>query len=284
MSGKRYYIWFMGLLMLCCLSGCRVNRPSDVLSPHAMEKFLYDYHLAQSVSNGLPADEKYKSKALIDWALESNGIDSATFERSLVWYTRYPKEFAKIYKKLYVRIDDEYKQTSNAISRIEKRAFSVQSGDSVQLWYSGNTCFLNSSRYMNRLTLEHQKDTTFHCGDTIVWSADVTFIHMSDSLKQTLYLALSASCGDTIFTNDTILNASDGGRLSLPVVLDSDKEMTSVRFQAYYQDGAENFGGTAILSSVNMIRYHNYSYVVTVPADTVDLSKLPDRKYVKKER
>lgn len=275
------------ILMLMCLAGCRVNRPSDVLSPREMENFLYDYHLAQSVAAGLPNEERFKSKALIDWAFESNGIDSADFERSLVWYTRYPKEFAKIYKKLYSRIDEEYKQSSNAISRIEKRAFNVQSGDSVQLWYLGRTCILNTSRYMNKVTLEHQKDTTFHCGDTIVWDADITFVSLSDSIGQNLYLALSAKCGDTIMVSDTVLAGADGGHISLPLVLDSGSSMSSLRFQAYYLDNAMDFGGTAILSSVKMMRIHNYSYQAApqteTPADSVGTPAIQERRIFKVE-
>ena len=53
------------VLLLTVLSGCRLNRPDDVLPPKKMEQFLYDYHLAQAVSQDLPKDEKYTTQANI---------------------------------------------------------------------------------------------------------------------------------------------------------------------------------------------------------------------------
>ena len=108
-------------LLVTVLTGCRLNRPDDVLSPKKMEQFLYDYHLAQAISFELPKNEKYSTKAYIDWAYERNGISPDEFNRSLVWYTRNPKELAKIYKRLSNRVDAEYKSASRSLSQIEKK-------------------------------------------------------------------------------------------------------------------------------------------------------------------
>ena len=139
-------------LLVTLLSGCRLNRPDDVLSPKKMEQFLYDYHLAQAIGQELSRDEKYTSKAYIDWAYEKNGITADDLNRSLVWYTRNPKELAKIYKRLSVRVDAEYKSASRSLSQIEKTSFTIQSGDSVNLWYLSPSAILNTSDYMSKLT------------------------------------------------------------------------------------------------------------------------------------
>ena len=153
------------LMLLPMLCGCRLRRPESVLSSKKMEQFLYDYHLAQAVSQDLPQSERYTSRAYIDWAYSKNNISKEQFERSLVWYTRYPKELSKIYKRLSNRIDDEYKAVSRSLSQIEKKSFAVQSGDSVDLWYLDRTALLNTSAYMNKLTYHINKDTTFYAGE-----------------------------------------------------------------------------------------------------------------------
>ena len=60
------------VLLATLLSGCRLHRPDDVMSPKKMEQFLYDYHLAQAIGQELSKEQKYTSKAYIDWAYEKN--------------------------------------------------------------------------------------------------------------------------------------------------------------------------------------------------------------------
>ena len=55
---KKIDIVILGLLSLM-LSGCRLKRPENVLSPKKMEQFLYDYHLAQAVTQDFSKDERY---------------------------------------------------------------------------------------------------------------------------------------------------------------------------------------------------------------------------------
>ena len=94
---RRIDIVILGLLAIA-LSGCRLNRPDNVLSPKKMEQFLYDFHMAQAVGQELPKEEKYTTDAYVNWAYQKNGITKAQLNRSLVWYTRYPKELARIPK------------------------------------------------------------------------------------------------------------------------------------------------------------------------------------------
>ena len=74
------------VLFSLTLSGCRLRRPENVLPPKKMEQFLYDYHLAQAVSQDLPKDEKYTTQAYIDWAYQKNGVTKEEFNTSLIWY------------------------------------------------------------------------------------------------------------------------------------------------------------------------------------------------------
>ena len=242
------------VLCMCLLCSCKVKRPDGVLSSRAMEKVMYDYHLAQAISDQLPADEKYKSQAIMDWVYEKHGVNRDDFELSLKWYTRYPKEFAKIYNKLYARIEYELKRSSMELLRIEHRVFGIMPGDSVSLWYLDSLAIMNSSAYMNRITLDLDCDSTFHNGDTLAWTSCLTLVSPADSIEPKVYVALAASYGDSVVAVDRLLSGRGSYDLDLRLVMDDSLKMSSLRFQASYIDDSRE--GMAILSGLDMVRYH----------------------------
>lgn len=252
------------------VSGCRLNRPDNVLSPKKMEHFLYDYHLAQAIGQDLPRDEKYTSQAYIDWAYARNGITPQEFNTSLVWYTRYPKELAKIYKRLSNRIDEEYKAANKSLSQIEKKAFSIQSGDSVNLWYLDRTALLNTSVYMNRLTYKMNGDTTFHKSDTVCLNLSGTFVSVDSGIPQYAYMSLSAYYGDSVSTTDTILR--DNGLVSLSIILDSKTSLSSISGSINYLDSTDNRNGMLVLTGMELMRYHVKNVTDTVKTSVSKLS------------
>lgn len=260
------------VLLSVILSGCRLKRPDNVLPPKKMEQFLYDYHLAQAIGQELPKEEKYTTQAYIDWAYSKNGVTKEEFNRSLVWYTRYPKELTKIYKHLSNRIDAEYKIASRSLSQIEKKAFAIQSGDSVNLWYLDRTALLNTSAYMNKLTYRINRDTTFHKGDTICLNLYGTFVSIDSGVPSYAYVSLSAYYSDSTSTADTIL--CDNGDVRLSVILDSKKDMQSVSGSINYLDSTDNRNSMLILSGMELMRYHGAivsdSAKILLPVPTSD--------------
>ena len=242
------------VLLATLLSGCRLHRPDDVMSPKKMEQFLYDYHLAQAIGQELSKEQKYTSKAYIDWAYEKNGVAVEDFNRSLVWYTRNPKELAKIYKRLSLRVDAEYKSASRSLSQIEKTSFTIQSGDSVNLWYLSPSAILNTSDYMSKLTYRVSRDTTFHKGDTIRLSMNGTFVSADTWVPRYSYISLSAYYKDSVSTSDTILRSS--GLVELSLVLDTAKDFSSISGSVNYLDSTDNRNGILVLSGMELMRYH----------------------------
>lgn len=245
------------VLLLPLLCGCRLNRPDDVLSPKKMEQFLYDFHMAQAVGQELPKDEKYATDAYVNWAYQKNGITKADLDRSLVWYTRYPKELARIYKRLSNRIEEEYKYASRSLSQIEKKSIVIQSGDSVDLWYLNRTALLNTSEYMNKITYRVNRDTTFHAGDTLCLGLYGTFVSVDSGVPQCSYISLSAYYTDSISTVDTILK--NNGPAALFVVLDSKKEFSSISGSINYLDSTDNRNSLMVVSDLELMRYHKKS-------------------------
>lgn len=256
------------LTLLVVLSGCRLRRPDDVLSPKKMEQFLYDYHLAQAISQDLPRDERYASAAYVEWAYRKNNITREQFNTSLVWYTRNPRELARIYKHLSNRVNDEYKAATRSLSQIEKKSFTIQSGDSIDLWYLEKTALLNSSVFMNKLTYRINRDTTFHKGDTVCLGFHGTFVSVDTCVPNYAYISLSAYYGDSISTVDTIMEVS--GQIVLSLTLDENKSFSSISGSINYQDSTDNRNSILVLSDMDLMRYH-----VKAAADTAHVSELP---------
>lgn len=250
------------LMLALTLTGCRLRRPDDVLAPKYMEQFLYDYHLAQAIAQDLPRAERYKTNAYTDWAYEKNGISKEQFNRALVWYTRYPKELAKIYKRLQIRVDEEYYAASRSLSKIEKQSFVIKSGDSVNLWYDSPNSILSTSAYMNKLVYSVNRDTTFHDGDTVRLGLDGLFVSTT-AVPQYAYMSVSAYYGDSVSTSDTILSTS--GPVRLELVLGSVKALSSISGSINYQDSTDNREGLLVLTNLELMRFHAHS----LPKDSI---------------
>ena len=66
-------------LCLICMfafgvAGCKVKRPSDVISESKMENLLYDYHVAKSMGDNLPYSENYKRHCISTPLLRNTGL------------------------------------------------------------------------------------------------------------------------------------------------------------------------------------------------------------------
>ena len=66
----RFHLCFICMFVFA-VAGCKVKRPSDVISESKMENLLYDYHVAKSMGDNLPYSENYK-KAFISTPFSRN--------------------------------------------------------------------------------------------------------------------------------------------------------------------------------------------------------------------
>lgn len=234
------------------LSACKVNRPDDVLPPKTMEAVLYDYHLAQAILMDAESAEKYKRDFYLEWVYQKNGVTKEEFDNSLVWYTRYPEEFAEIYEKLSERVTKDRNQAAMLLERIEKSSFSVESGDSVDLWYLNNTAIMSNSIFLDKLTYSIKADTTFHKGDTITWNVNSTFV-APDFLPLKVYLAMSLRYGaDRVVTVDTLLDHTS--EVTLMSVTDTVADLNSLTGFVSYIDTIGNQDACIVLSNMSLIR------------------------------
>ena len=72
-SRLRFHLCFICMFALA-VAGCKVKRPSDVISESKMESLLYDYHLAKSMGDNLPYSENYKKRCILMLFLRNMGL------------------------------------------------------------------------------------------------------------------------------------------------------------------------------------------------------------------
>ncbi len=101
---NKYYFFFIFLLFFACS-----NRPKDVLSIREMTEVLVDIHTLDGIFTtdeyrDVNMDEKNKYYEAV---LRDHKIDQAQFDSSIVWYSRDPKKFEKIYVRVIDRLTNE---------------------------------------------------------------------------------------------------------------------------------------------------------------------------------
>lgn len=126
-------------LSLCCvalglLAACGPGKEQqDVMPIEKMADVLYDYQLAQTLSE-MAADSL--PKAPIEYRLavfHKYGISAREFDHSLAYYSRHAEEM----KKVYARIDAKYDQSGrNGLAEGDGTA---RSSDSLLLWQTRQT-------------------------------------------------------------------------------------------------------------------------------------------------
>lgn len=119
---KYYLILFflVGMIVSCS------QRPKDVLSPDQMRNVLIDMHVADGIFETpayrhTPTNEKSQYYAAI---LNKYGVTEAQFDSSVVWYTRNPDQFDKIYAQVVNQLEQKDKNVKDGmyLSEEERKA------------------------------------------------------------------------------------------------------------------------------------------------------------------
>lgn len=92
----RYFL--LAICFLATFYSCS-NRPDNVLSRNEMTDFLVEIHKLDGALNakGLGSYDNRQNVYYYNALLKKHGISKAQFDSSLVWYTKNPKKFERIY-------------------------------------------------------------------------------------------------------------------------------------------------------------------------------------------
>lgn len=245
---------FLGLLML--FSSCKVRRPQGVPDDDEMANLLYDYHMAKSVEEAYPYGEDGRRADYLERVFAKHHIDAATFDSSLVWYSRQTGRLVKIYEKVMQRMRDKQAFIAQQSDLLSQTAFVPLAGDSIDIWPKQHLLRFSSHTAESFLTFDLPGDSTFLPGDSLVWSAEAVFVGRgrADSLSPMLLLTLEmANAKDTVRCSRAVQMP---GRMSLGLKSDSLSVPTQVRGFVAYLPTSEQAQPPIFLSDINLYRYH----------------------------
>ena len=102
------------LICLGCAPQNSVEPPEQLISPEKMEDVLYDLSLIKALKNTNFQKEESKSILTPDYLFKKHIIDSLQWEENLRYYSKNPKQFLLIYKK----VQERYPQVLDSIDTL----------------------------------------------------------------------------------------------------------------------------------------------------------------------
>ena len=254
MKPKLQTVWVAGMVaFLLTFVACKEGRPKGVIGPSEMENVLYDYHMAQALTDNLPQEEAYKKPLYTEAVFRRHGITQAQFDTSLVWYTRQAEELTKIYVQVNRRLKDRQSALNHQIALRDKKPLTTQKGDTVDIWYKDRLYRLTGSPASNKLEFLIPSDENFKFGDEFSWKVRFLFLDAVPGNKRAV-MAMTVR-----FENDSavsrVLPVKRSGVSVLRLKTDTLSKIREVSGFVYYA-GDRNEVKTLLLDGIELIRFH----------------------------
>lgn len=190
-------VLILGFFLL--LSACD-GRPRGVLNESNMTKILVDMHKTEALlsEKGL-SYSRYSSKApYYNFVLKKYGITQAQFDSSLVWYTKNPKKFGRIYDDVTVRLTKFQKEIKggkyHAVDTLELAKIKVN------VWSKRTKYILTKDSARTHLDFDFPNQG-FMYGDTYILKFLLRIAPEDSSIRQRVILRINYANGkvDSIY-------------------------------------------------------------------------------------
>ncbi len=196
---RRCSIWGI-VSLLFVLQSCKPTIPSKYLSKGDMEDILYDFHLAEAMTEnvyeeGANADMIAYKEAV----LKKHGVTSAEFDSSMVYYMRHTQLLHDVYVKVGDRLTAEAKSLGADVSEMG-RFGDVASGDTANVWNGAKSLVLSTNKPFNYAAFSVPVDSGFHKGDKLMLDFETQFIYQDGMRDGVAVLAIT-------FDNDSVASS-----------------------------------------------------------------------------
>ena len=254
---RRYQTYFFLFVLVLLQFSCKPSVPSKYIQPDDMEDILYDYHLADGMSN---QNGDYRSLIMYKTAiLKKYNVSNADFDSSMVYYARHTEELHKIYEHLAERIGAEAVSLGATANDINKYGMISSKGDTADVWSEAKTAILSQYDSFNLKSYSIKADTAYHKGDRLVLNFDTQFIFQEGMRDGVAALAI-------VFSNDSVANQivhmSSSNHYSVQVGDDNHLGIKEIKGFFLLNDGANSQLRSSttlrimILYNIRLIRIH----------------------------
>ncbi|MCR5181067.1 MAG: DUF4296 domain-containing protein [Bacteroidaceae bacterium] len=171
MINRRYL--FLLVLQPLLLLGCKPSLPDDVMSERKMERVLYDFHIAQGMTEHVPRSEgqDYESMRyeLQQAVFRKHGITQEEFDRSMTYYLSDMDKMNSIYKNVSERLERDAEALGVAAGPRDVYASLTADGDTANVWADRLFFAVRNSRLSNFQLWSIPCDSTWQAGDDLLW-------------------------------------------------------------------------------------------------------------------
>lgn len=244
------------VLVIMTIMACKPTVPREYIQPDDMEDILYDFYVSKAVAYRTD-NSNYKQNVYYYATLKKHGISEAQFDSSLVYYYTHAEELSKVYKSLSERIGDEAKNLGASVSDGEYANLSAN-GDTTDVWRDATTALLLPAPPYNRLDFELKGDTTYHRGDSFLFTFKTDFICQSGTRDAVVYVAVTYD-NDSVAVSQTRIQPS--GQSQVAIAGNADNDIKRIKGFVYLAQGSEDNSGQKLLflDRIRLIRFHKQS-------------------------
>jgi len=140
------------------------NRPAGVLNQHKMISFLTDLHKLDGTLevSGLGTAQDRENVYYYNALLKKYGITKDEFDSSLVWYTKNPKKFDKIYTQVIIRLN--FEDSVLVKKRLAMEDSVINADKIINIWNKNNKYLITKDSARTKIDFEikgielHSKD------------------------------------------------------------------------------------------------------------------------------
>lgn len=254
-------------ILVFVLVGCKVKRPSDVITESQMEDLLYDYHVAKAMGDNLPYNENYKKALYIEAVFHKHGTTEAAFDSSMVWYTRNTELLSKIYERVNKRLKDQQNSINHLIALRDKKPQTSEPGDSINVWAWQQVARLTSAPLGNKFTFTLSSDSNFKKRDALLWEVRYRFLERIQDSASAAVMAMQI-----IYENDSTISdlrrIYQSGKQSIRLHSDSMRAIKEVKGFIYLPQ-AKDETRTLLLDGIMLTRYHSNDSLSTSVNDSL---------------
>jgi hypothetical protein len=191
--------WSIFLLFVLSFVSCKPQLPDGILSQGEMEDILYDYHLAQTMTDN-STNRSIDQRTYEDAVLRKYDVKQEQFDASLAYYMRYTEQLQKIYEHVSDRLKDEAESLGASASDYNKYGSLTSKGDTADIWAGAKSVMLMMQAPFNQSSFSFKTDSTFHTGDQIMLNFDSNFIFQDGMRDGCVVLAVTFK-NDSVATN-----------------------------------------------------------------------------------
>ena len=278
-SHFRFQLCLITLLLLV-IAGCKVKRPNDVIPESQMENLLYDYHVAKAMGDNLSPDENYKKALYLEAVFKKYGTTEATFDSSMVWYTRNTELLSKMYERINKRFKTQQDEINHLVALRGKQLQTSEPGDSVDVWAWQRVIHLTENSMNNSFAFTMPSDSNFKSRDTLIWQVRYHFLSPTPKTIGNAIMAMQI-----IYNNDSIISRTEkitqSGTKQIHLFGDTLGSIKEVKGFIYYSNQS-NKPSILLADHITLTRYHCTDSLSATARDSINKAVLLKADSLKK--